>query len=357
MNYYTTIAFFTISINLMLIVIASLNKYLNPKTRNGFIVAFLFIMVGSIIELIGTLENINTSLNMFTKLIKFSIIPLMPFVSALTVFETPNKSSGMKFLKVYLAIYEIFIYIEYFTYNLKIFYNITSQIYIISFIITSIYMFFKAFEFSDYYPKKNKIELLLIIIFTFIGVSVGAINPDMKISWITITVASAFMYIYYDELLQCIDGLTTLLNKRSFDNYIATADEEIVIIVLDVNDFKLVNDSKGHKFGDEILCMISQLLKENYQDYGKCYRIGGDEFVVILVEQIKEINKVEELNRRFINSIITKRSEIPELPLLSYGMAKYDPKNKTKFKNATAAFVAADKEMYANKTQAKQKQT
>ena len=50
-----------------------------------------------------------------------------------------------------------------------------------------------------------------------------------------------FIYIYYYELIQGIDGLTALLNRRSFNNYKSDLeDEKCTIIILDINDFKKI---------------------------------------------------------------------------------------------------------------------
>ena len=229
------------------------------------------------------------------------------------------------------------------------FYNITAKIYFVSFIFSSIYMFFKAFQFSNCYQNTNKIELVLIIIFISFGITAESIKEDVKISWLTIAVASAFIYIYYNELIQCVDGLTTLLNQKSFSNYIENVDVEVALIIFDVNDFKIVNDTYGHNFGDKILCTISKLLKDTYQDYGKCYRIGGDEFAVILT---KELDMVDRLNKKFISSVSKQKILQPELPHISYGTVQYNPKNKLKY-SATDALNDADAEMYKYKEQFK----
>lgn len=349
MDYYTTIAFLTISINIILITIVALNKNLSKKTRDGFIAAFSFILIGAVIELIGTIDEISASFTIFTKLVKFSIVPLMPLICTCTIFEQDRESLVVKFLKIYFVLYEIYMYIEYFTYSFNMFYNITAKIYFVSFIFSSIYMFFKAFQFSNCYQNTNKIELVLIIIFISFGITAESIKEDVKISWLTIAVASAFIYIYYNELIQCVDGLTTLLNQKSFSNYIENIDVEVALIIFDVNDFKIVNDTYGHNFGDKILCTISKLLKDTYQDYGKCYRIGGDEFAVILT---KELDMVDRLNKKFISSVSKQKILQHELPHISYGTVQYNPKNKLKY-SATDALNDADAEMYKYKEQFK----
>lgn len=137
------------------------------------------------------------------------------------------------------------------------------------------------------------------------------IGSRKKTCWITIAAASTFIYIYYDELIQCIDGLTLLLNQKSFDNHLQNINKKCIIIIFDVNDFKCINNTYGHNFGDTILKIISKVIKKNYQKYGKCYRIGGDEFAVILE---KNLNNSDKLNNRFIQFLEEERINLSEIP-------------------------------------------
>ena len=102
----------------------------------------------------------------------------------------------------------------------------------------------------------------MMIIFITIGVSIQILNSSIKTCWITIAVASTFIYIYYDELIQYIDGLTLLLNQKSFDNHLQNINKKCIIIIFDVNDFKCINDTYGHNFGDTILKIISKVIKK-----------------------------------------------------------------------------------------------
>ena len=79
-----------------------------------------------------------------------------------------------------------------------------------------------------------------------------------------------------------IDALTGVGNRlalrRDYDSY---QGHEVTVVMLDLNDFKLINDTRGHEEGDRILQEIGKLLSDTF---GKdnCYRYGGDEFLVIV---------------------------------------------------------------------------
>lgn len=178
----------------------------------------------------------------------------------------------------------------------------------------------------------------------------------IKTCWLTISVVSTFIYIYYNELVQCLDGMTGLLNQKSFSNYLEARENEekkCFIIIMDVNDFKYVNDNYGHEFGDKILIEVSKIIKETYKNYGKCYRMGGDEFAVIMQTGLNQIDTIKE---KFISSLEVARLEIPELPHVSWGYSEYIPENR-KFHSLKDAKQEADDRMYENKKQFKQKNT
>lgn len=88
--------------------------------------------------------------------------------------------------------------------------------------------------------------------------------------------------------LALTDYLTGLYNRTAFAEHKKSYIEMVInntpfgIIQFDVNNLKTVNDSLGHEKGDQLLKLASQGLKDCFQDIGKCYRMGGDEFLVIL---------------------------------------------------------------------------
>ncbi len=83
------------------------------------------------------------------------------------------------------------------------------------------------------------------------------------------------------------DMLTSLLNRRGFDGAIAhalakTTHEPLSVIMLDVDHFKKVNDSYGHLIGDNVLKMLSKLIKDHIKGKDIAARFGGEEFILAL---------------------------------------------------------------------------
>lgn len=94
------------------------------------------------------------------------------------------------------------------------------------------------------------------------------------------------------ERLASDDPLTGLLNRRRFDEELQRElkrlarepDRQAALILLDVDHFKLVNDSLGHRAGDDVLCAVAQTLKRRLRGTDVIARLGGDEFAALLLD-------------------------------------------------------------------------
>jgi diguanylate cyclase (GGDEF)-like protein len=85
-----------------------------------------------------------------------------------------------------------------------------------------------------------------------------------------------------------IDGLTKVFNRRALDTYLAKVCEknklayELHILMLDLDNFKKLNDNYGHIAGDKTLIFISNILRKTLHKNHKAFRYGGEEFLVVL---------------------------------------------------------------------------
>jgi diguanylate cyclase (GGDEF)-like protein len=93
------------------------------------------------------------------------------------------------------------------------------------------------------------------------------------------------------QTLASLDGLTGLNNRRAFEEFLARESElraqcgrntNISLVILDVDEFKLYNDTFGHPAGDEVLARIGRALRENARGDDFVARYGGEEFAVVL---------------------------------------------------------------------------
>ncbi len=96
--------------------------------------------------------------------------------------------------------------------------------------------------------------------------------------------------IDYLESLAMTDELTGLVNRRGLEDFLhrtlAAAkryDEQGVVAFIDLDDFKPINDRFGHAVGDKVLTEVASLLTENIRASDMVARVGGDEFILVLV--------------------------------------------------------------------------
>ena len=86
-----------------------------------------------------------------------------------------------------------------------------------------------------------------------------------------------------------VDPLTGMLNRSALDGRIAeleqqsrVVDQPIAVIVADVDRFKSINDKQGHAAGDQVLAEVSSLIRNELRAFDLAYRIGGDEFLMLV---------------------------------------------------------------------------
>jgi diguanylate cyclase (GGDEF)-like protein len=135
-----------------------------------------------------------------------------------------------------------------------------------------------------------------------------------------------------------------------FNKEIRNKNMDFGVIVLDVNDLKEANDKYGHDVGNKLLMTVARMIANVFRR-SPVFRIGGDEFVVILrnrdLEERKELCK--KLDRVCANECI--RTDTETIPIsIARGFAKYNPAVDEQFMDV---FNRADDAMYRNKKKMK----
>lgn len=149
-------------------------------------------------------------------------------------------------------------------------------------------------------------------------------------------------YIYTSNT----DELTKCLNRRAYEADIQKLDlnSEWVYISLDLNGLKQTNDKMGHSAGDELICAASSCMKFVFASYGKIYRIGGDEFVVLIQESVSNIDSILQV---FDTTIHDWQGKYSNSMSVSYGIVQSSEQD---FDSILSVSKLADERMYKNKS-------
>ncbi len=150
------------------------------------------------------------------------------------------------------------------------------------------------------------------------------------------------------------DPMTNLPNARSlqrqFDREVARASRagsRFQVLMLDLDGFKAVNDTYGHKAGDEMLRAISRVMSEQLREYDFLARYGGDEFIAIVPET--DAGDVEDLCRRIEKAVGDFRLPVGEGKTTSVGVSLGSASYPDMGETFDQVIVAADKVMYERK--------
>lgn len=152
------------------------------------------------------------------------------------------------------------------------------------------------------------------------------------------------------------DLLTGIYNKITsqtlIEDYIKNEGKNgcHALFVIDIDNFKNINDSFGHLFGDEVLSKISSKIQNNFREYDILGRIGGDEFIIFL-KDISSNKLVEKKAKKIINIFhnISEKKTINYKITGSIGISLY-PNNGNNF---TELFNKADTALYSSKNKGK----
>lgn len=161
--------------------------------------------------------------------------------------------------------------------------------YIIFLIFAAFYILDSLFLYVKRVKKNGSLKLFPVHIFlipVILGVVIQAFFVEIAITWTSIAISVAgIMAALKNEIIftDCLTGLYNrvyleFLHKRACNK----KDRWVSGIMIDLNGFKQINDNYGHAEGDLALCIVADLLRKSFSEYGVVTRYAGDEFVIML---------------------------------------------------------------------------
>jgi len=153
------------------------------------------------------------------------------------------------------------------------------------------------------------------------------------------------------EQLSITDGLTQLHNHRSFQDHLTReikrvnrVREPLSLMMIDIDDFKLLNDRFGHAAGDELLRRLAQIMSNAIRESDLLARYGGEEFVVLTPDTgLDGAYRLAEKVRTAIaeSSFVLDESRRPTRVTVSIGVAEYVGNRKRFFEEADRSLYIA----------------
>lgn len=160
----------------------------------------------------------------------------------------------------------------------------------------------------------------------------------------------------YDNVhkLAYSDVMTQLGNRMAYmerlKECVGLHTPQLGIVFMDVNDLKKVNDAYGHEEGDDLIRTAAEVIRKSFGDYGRIYRIGGDEFCVLMDTNPEESYSMAKEEFQKLIHQINVSGEYPYHLQIAHGFAWCEADSMMTVEDAVKS---ADEEMYRDKVQLK----
>ncbi|WP_058306438.1 diguanylate cyclase [Gracilibacillus massiliensis] len=218
------------------------------------------------------------------------------------------------------------------------------------FVLASLYIYMLYFLYKNKDRIHTYVATIFIIFFMLpiIGMVVQLFDSKLYFSWTSIVLAILVAYIFLETTSTEEDFLTKLYNRQSYETYLQHLLEEnrsFGILLIDLNYFKEINDQYGHDVGDHVLIEFATILKKVFSNSGFVSRLGGDEFIVVVENQVESteslIADIRNLLQKNNNPFIQQLS-------FSYGYQTYN-----ELMTVDELYSTVDKKMYQYKREMK----
>lgn len=324
------------------------NRMVMRKARYAFVVCMVLAMVLTIADWFNNVYNGvpgHRLEHIVSTAFIFSVAPMLPVAIANIILPSRSAKWVLGILAVHcvVEIASVFTGIVFSVDETNVYrrgplYFVYTAMYAFS----AIYLVVESIRSSHVYQARNPFVVIAVLLCLATGVGIQVANGNVRISWLAVSMSLVLYFLYYCDMVTRIDPLTKLLNRRSYNDALEISRSVCSVAVIDIDDFKNINDTYGHSYGDECLSAVATCIRHTYGSSGLCYRTGGDEFVVIMP---KFNGDREALDNRLEQFLAHARNRDERIPTVSIGWGQAGGSNS----GVTEAVEMADKAMYENK--------
>ncbi len=235
--------------------------------------------------------------------------------------------------------------------------NLYSRLPLIWISITLVYILYTyilllIFKKRKVIPNKFIIGVFIFLVLPIIGTIFQLIFYGLLLIWSSASLAVVFTYLIFETTSSSRDFNTGLYTRLRCEDYISNLinrKKRFSVIMIDLDDFKEINDTYGHTAGDKALIEFAKTITKVFKDTKSMLaRFGGDEFLIIVEGPNK--GQLEYYKKDIYNILKTSETEYVRNLAFSFGYSICD-NPETASKNDL--FVEADNNMYLDKAKNK----
>ena len=327
MTFYTAIIIVVWLALIVLSILVHENNRISNRTKAVMYLTYAVTAVAALAEWLGVQFNGNPKIPVdLLKTVKLFDYILTPIAGGAIVLQLRTKTIWKKIIFGILGVNLIFQIVSVFTGLMlvvdenHVYHH--GPAYIAYIIMYSLIIVFVIIEFAVYgakFKKQNRVSLYALLVFVAVGILLQEIfGSEIRTAYVSLAIGLSLMFIHYSEFSQLeadtrireqmkqirLDPLTGISNRHAYIEELQklTAAEELpdnlVVYSIDINGLKKTNDTLGHSAGDELICGAADCITTIFDKYGKTYRTGGDEFIVIAnIETTQIYSLVSQLNK------------------------------------------------------------
>ncbi len=289
------------------------------------------------------------ALNILCNVLGFTLTPLIPialiFISEIKIRRTWCVFILPSLLNAAAAVLSPFLGLIFYVdrdnqYQRGGFFYVFVAAYIVNLTLLAVSALYNVKKYN--YPIKGR--LIALALFTVAGTSVQLFVPSVYSSWHCVVMALFLYYFLMSEFDSSFDTLTELYNRAAYKKILRriTGRKAFSIINLDINDFKAINDTYGHDYGDSVLKTLASILRRELDDRYICFRVGGDEFCVL--SRVTDREKIESQLEKLTKALSEEKDK--RMPTVAYGYRVFKGDEPMDFKKI---LKEADDRMYDHK--------
>lgn len=342
------ILLFGFAILAFLLVYSLFNAPQKSPSKKIFITILITLMINCALAAVsliphGITEPWAVSMNMWVRsvLLALSFLPVAAWIAYIDFHIFNNFEETLKHLVYYLIPFYISIILIIINFFTGFVFTIDNGIYTTHFglyvLVAPIYIeaiILLYISHSRFMKKRFKTRLIKIVLL-FMLFPIGAnlislIFPELELLWPAFAFSTLIVFVLMEKDAMLKDSLTKLNTRVSLESRIKhklRRKEPFSLIMIDLDGFKQINDTYGHKVGDDALMVVASILEDSVKRTDMVCRYGGDEFL-ILVESPRA-NAARYIRDRIRSKVsaFNKKNVKPYVIAMSFGLKFYNKSN------------------------------